>query len=83
MIPLVIGYSVSMICYLNYLMSSFTDPGYLPRSSPHEAINVEIQNNLTVDSSGKYYPLPKSKIIKINDCEYEIKYCVRKHFSDK
>jgi hypothetical protein len=57
-------------------MSSFTDPGYLPRSSPHEAIDTEKQNNLTVDSSGKYYPMPKSKTIKINDCEYEIKYCV-------
>lgn len=57
-------------------MSSFTDPGYLPRSSPHEAINIEKENNLTVDSSGKYYPMPKSKTVKINDCEYEIKYCV-------
>ena len=61
-------------------MSSFTDPGYLPRSSPHEAINIEKQNNLTVDSSGKYYPMPKNKIVKINECEYEIKYCVSKSF---
>ena len=77
-IPLIIGILLTVVDCINYLMAAFTDPGFMPRSSPHEAIDLEKQNNLTVDSAGKYYPLPKSKFIKINDCEYELKYCVGK-----
>ena len=62
---------------VNYVTCAFTDPGFMPRSSPDETINTEKQNQITTDMSGFYYPSPKNRTIEIRNCEYEMKFCVK------
>jgi hypothetical protein len=50
------------------------------RSTPYETIKIEKEDHLSVDLTGKYYPHPKNKIVEINGCDYEEKFCVYINF---
>ena len=74
--PHLIGLILLVFSLVNYFAAAFTDPGFFPRSTPHETNYTERTNNITVDFAGDYYPPPKYKEIKINDVSYEMKFCV-------
>jgi hypothetical protein len=71
----IVGFLVLCLSVSSYIMCAFSDPGFLPRATPDEAVHTEKVNNITVDLSGSYYPLPKNKFIDIKSCEYEVKFC--------
>ena len=74
--PFIIAFILLVFTLVNYFAAAFTDPGFLPRSAPHETNFTERTNNITVDFSGEYYPETKYKEMKINDVDYESKFCV-------
>jgi palmitoyltransferase ZDHHC9/14/18 len=71
----IVGFLIMCLSIASYVMCAFSDPGFLPRATPDEAVSTEKANNITVDLSGSYYPMPKNKSIDIKSCEYEVKFC--------
>ena len=61
---------------INYYKAAFTEPGFLPRGTPHETYSVERDNQITLDLSGKYFPEPAGIELFINNCEYRMNFCV-------
>lgn len=73
-VPL-LGAFILVLTIINYLITAFMDPGYLPRNTPEEIIKLEKENNITVDLSGAYYPTPKNKTVNVKGCDYDSKFC--------
>ncbi len=74
-IPIILAPLIFMGTF-NYFMCAFMDPGFMPRATSDEALDVEKKNGITVDLSGNYYPTPKNVPITIENVEYELKFCV-------
>lgn len=72
----IIGAILLVLTLINYFVCAFMDPGFLPRSTPCETVQLEKENNITVDLSGAYYPTPKNQVLDIKDCSYDVKFCV-------
>ena len=70
-----VGVPLFILSLANYFLCAFTDPGFMPRATAHEAVHIEKMNDITVDLSDSYYPSPKNKTISIKDCEYDVKFC--------
>lgn len=73
-VPL-IGVFLLILTLVNYIITAFMDPGFVPRGTPDETIQIEKENNITVDLSGAYYPTPKNKTIDLKGCDYDSKFC--------
>jgi palmitoyltransferase ZDHHC9/14/18 len=61
----IIGGCILIATLVMYIVTAFTEPGYLPRSTPEETVQTEKENDITVDLSGAYYPTPKLKTIDL------------------
>lgn len=73
-VPL-IGALIFVLTVSMYFFTAFTDPGFVPRSTPEETIQTEKENGITVDLSGAYYPTPKLKVIDLKGVDYDSKFC--------
>jgi hypothetical protein len=70
------GITAIAFTMVNYYKAAFTEPGFLPRGTPHETDFLEKSHSIVTDLDGQYYPEPKSVCLHINKCDYQQTFCV-------